>query len=446
MDDEEKIIDPAQASAESDPPVAEEPAPIAESEEMPVKTIRRNTCCIILMDCMFVVGWQGGIKLALLPLLAYLDASNTQVGLITGASLAVLPGIFLTPFITRLFPYKKWYFFLTNLFYILPLGLIGAMVLLSGKLNLTSAVMLSIMLILMLMHWFFGGFISIPRREFITSCVPGTHRGRLTGFTATAAGGLSIGSAAVGGLILHHIGEPRSFAYLFLLGWLVIQSGYFSVFFAKEKRTPVELSPKPWSKAMLQAFWQDKNYLKFTIVQIILTLFMGTNVMQFINYYGFHELKMAAATAAVMTIIDQAIRFGGSIPGGILADKLNPRRIIFFCMLLGSFSMWPVILMQSAMGIYLTLALIAISGVAAGPVWAVLGYGLPKPEHRAGHFSISAILGMIAGALGGMIAGVLGDLFSLRAVFVGMSVVSFIMVFFTQYMMKTFPDSTKDLS
>ena len=446
MADEEKVIDGAQAFNESDSTVADEPAPVPEPEEMPIKTIRRNMSCIILMDCMFVVGWKGGVFLALLPLLAYLDASNTQVGLITGASLAVLPGVFLTPFITRLFPYKKWYFFLTNLLYILPLGLIGVMVLLMGKLNITSAVMLSLMLISMLIHWFFGGFISIPRRELIASCVPSTHRGRLTGFTATAAGGLTIGSVAAGGLILHYVAEPRSFGYLFLLGWLIIQSGYIAVIFAKERRTPVELSPKPWSKAMLKAFWQDKNYVKYTIIQFLLTLFMGSNIMQFINYYGFHVLKMAAATGGIMMGIDQAIRLCGSTPGGILADKINPKRIIPLCMLLGSLSMWPVILMQNAMGVYLTLALGAISGVAAGPVWAVIGYGLPKPENRAGHWSISGMIGMVPHSLGAILAGILGDLFSLRTVFVGISVVAFIMIFVTKHLMRTFPDSTGEMS
>ena len=135
--------------------------------------------CCILMDCMWTVGWQGGVSLALVESLAYLEASGTQTGLIYGSSLISLVGIFLTPFITRLFPYKKWYFFITNIPYLLPLGLIGAMVLVSGKLNLSSAAMLSFMLVSMLAHWFFGGFLGIPKREFIAACVPATHRGRL---------------------------------------------------------------------------------------------------------------------------------------------------------------------------------------------------------------------------------------------------------------------------
>ena len=116
MNDEEKIVDGVQAFIESDATVTATPAPVPEPEEMPVKTIRRNMVCCITMDCMWAVGWQGGVFLALLPLLKYLGASNTQTGLILGSSFMSLAGVFLTPFITRRFPYKKWYFFVTNIF------------------------------------------------------------------------------------------------------------------------------------------------------------------------------------------------------------------------------------------------------------------------------------------------------------------------------------------
>ena len=81
-----------------------------------------------------------------------------------------------------------------------------------------------------------------------------------------------------------------------------MQSGYIAALFAKEQRTPVEKSPKAWSKGMLKAFWNDKNYLKYTITQMLLTLFLGTPMWQFINIYGLKDLKMIPATSAVMLL------------------------------------------------------------------------------------------------------------------------------------------------
>ena len=222
-----------------------------------------------------------------------------------------------------------------------------------------------------------------------------------------------------------------------------MQSGYIAAIFAKERRTPVELSPKPWSKAMLKAFWQDKNYLKFTILQFLGTLFLGSMIWNMFMVYGRKEL---AATTAVMAVIRQVILMACSTPGGILADKIGPKRIIPVCRLIMCFSFWPAILMGNAMGVYLSIALSAFSGAVSGPAWTSLGYGLPKPEDRAGHFAISGVTGISALSLGPIMTGIMSDIFSPRTVFMGISVIGFLIFLLTIYMIRTFPDSARDMS
>ena len=417
-----------------------------QKETMPPNIIRRNMLYCVLMDSGWGMGWTG-VMIALTPLLVFLGASNTTIGLVTGASLAAIPGYIITPFITRKFPYKKWYFIIANIPYLFPIAVVGAVVLLSSRLGISSSSLLFFTVVLMMSSCFFSGFLALPHVEFIVACIPPTHRGRFTGLMNTTGSALGLTVTPIAAIVLVKIAEPYSYGNLFLFGWIFMQGFYVAAIFPKETRTPVEKSPKPWSKAMFKAFWDDKNYVKYACLAILRTLFFGTNIWVFLNVYGFKEVGMSReTTTAIMVGIMQVVRIGFATPLGLFADKVGPKRLLPLWMLVAAVAPLPAVLLRSAIGVYSSIALAYFFKIGADTTSVILGYGLPKPENRAGHFTITMLFGCVMLGIGPILLGIMGDIFSLRTMFIVISIIAVLMFFLARYIVRTLPDSTKDLS
>ncbi|MFZ9938360.1 MAG: hypothetical protein ACO3JG_15080, partial [Luteolibacter sp.] len=95
--------------------------------ELDARDVRRNFACLVWMGSVFAMGWAE-VMVVLQPLLVHYEASNTQIGIVQGVLVATLPGMFLSPWITRRFRHKKLYLFVTDTLYLLPIGIVGAVV------------------------------------------------------------------------------------------------------------------------------------------------------------------------------------------------------------------------------------------------------------------------------------------------------------------------------
>ena len=441
-----KTVAPDYDDVGSDPATETMMEKSVRQETMPPNIIRRNMFCCVLMDSGWGMGWTG-VMIALTPLLVFLGASNTTIGMVTGASLAAIPGQLITPFITRRFPYKKWYFLIINTPYLFPIAVVGVVVIFSGNLGTSNSSLLFLVASLMLFHWFFGGFLALPHMEFIVACIPPTHRGRFTGLINAVGSGFGLAATPLAGIVLATMAEPYSYGYVFLFGWVFMQGFYVAAIFAKETRTPVEKSPKPWSKAMIKAFWDDKNYVKYACLAILRTLFLGTNIWIFLNVYGFKEVGMPReTTSAIMVGIMLVVRIGFATPLGLFADKVGPKRLLPLWMLVAAVAPLPAVLLRSAIGVYSSIALAYFFKVGADTSSVILYYGLPKPENRAGHFTITMLFGEVMLGLGPILLGIMGDIFSLRTMFMVISIIAVMMFFLARYVVRNLPDSTKDLS
>lgn len=204
--------------------------------------IKHNMKFCIMLDVIWATGWAD-FQMALVPLLIYLNASNTMIGMISGAAFAAVIGIIISPWITRRFRIKKWYMTALNIPYLLPIGSIGIVLVLSRQIDVTQEWLLSFIIIATLAHKFVAGFVALPHQEYVAACIPATHRGRYSGLSGSFGSIFAIGSSALGGLILATYAKPMSFGYLFLMTWIICQTGYIVALFAREKPTPVEKSP-----------------------------------------------------------------------------------------------------------------------------------------------------------------------------------------------------------
>ncbi len=424
-------------------PSSEEEAP--ENQGFTKRQIMRNMVFCVMMDAIFMMGWAD-TQMALQPLLVYLGASNTTIGIITGLNWAGFLGIVTSPWITRRFHYKKRYFFGVNIPYLAPLALAGVGVLLGHSLGWSNSTMISFLLVAFVAHHLFGGFVSLPHTEYIAACIPMAYRARLTGLSFGVGSVLGLISAAIGRHILTHVSKPQAYGYLLLLTWVIIQSGYLLALFAKEKRTPVEKSPPAWSLAMLKAFWNDKRFINYVVLTSIATICMGSNTINFFNVYGLKVVKMPDVTVPIMVSITLLVRVFCAAPLGWLTDWIGPKRLLPLWSLVGSAAFLPAILMPTPTGVYVSIGLGIFYLAGFNAASSVLGYGLPKPEHRGGHFTLQIIFGVAALSAAAMLTGKLADMFSYRTVFIGIFVIGVIMYPVSLYMMRIMPDKASEYS
>lgn len=379
-------------------------------------TVRRNMALNIMMDSIFVMGFAE-LSLALQPLLVYLKASNSLIGLATGTLAFGLPGIVASPWITRRFRYKKWYMFVVHIPYLGVLGLLGLGVIFSSRLHIADPTLLRYAIIMMIANSFFAGFVSIPHQEFVAACIPMSHRGRLTGFSLTIGRGLSLVSLAIAGVILLKMPKPMAYGWLFLMTWGIAQSGYIAALFAKERPTPIEKTPSAWSRSMLRVALQDKPFMR-CVVLMGLTWILFVPFQTFLNVYGLNVLKMIPAKIALAGMVMSVTTIAGASGIGIFIDTFSPKRAIPFFMLLAFLALASPLVVRNEYGVYIGSAFLSLFLAGILAAFNALIYGIPKPENRAGNFAVQLIFFYAAGSIGPLLVGKLCDLLPYQTVFV----------------------------
>ncbi|MCL4552808.1 MAG: MFS transporter [Candidatus Marsarchaeota archaeon] len=404
--------------------------------------IKHNVKVNILLDSIFITG-AADLALAAGPLYVFLKASDTLIGLMGSLTIMSLIGSFLSPFITRRFVYKKWYLFVSHVPYIGAWGMIGIALVLSKQLGLSNSWLLSFVFIMNAANMFFAGFVTLPHSEYIAACIPMKYRARYTGYSTSIGSIGSIVSSAVAGLILLHFAKPTAFGYLYMFTWIVCTGGYAVALLGRERPTPVEKSPLPWSKNMLKAFWDDKKYVRLLVFNaLFFTLIMP--VFTFVPIYGYRRLHMIPATAATIAIVQMVVRIAIGPPIGHYTDKIGPKRVLPYWMFVAVLALVAPLLLRNSYGVYLSSALIAtcFSGVFAS--FLALQSGLPSPENRAGHFTIAIFLRNAGDAVGMVLAGALCDLLGYTTVFGVSAIVALALFFVARRLLSTLSGDYRD--
>ncbi|MHB9037319.1 MAG: MFS transporter [Armatimonadota bacterium] len=314
---------------------------------------------------------------------------------------------------------------------------------------------------LSLASWFFGGFVTLPHQEYVAACIPMAYRGRYTGYSFTIGGILSVLNASVGGIILKYASKPASFGWLYILAWLVCQGGYLLALIGREERTPVEKSPKAWSRGMFVAFWNDKLFVKLMIVNMINSVIIAPAI-GFYTIYGFKDLKLAASMSAIFAILQTLTRAVVSSPVGMLVDKVGPRRVYSLAPLLAVPASFAVVFIGrcfniNGLGLYIGVGLSALYVAAIYSSFTALSYGMPKPENRGGHYTFQILISYASQALGPIIMGCILDTKVMHGISImGHKFNNYTFLFFLQaivclivaplswYLLKQISDKTED--
>ncbi len=371
---------------------------------------RRNFACLVWVGSVFALGWSE-VMVVLQPLLVHYEASNTQIGMVQGALIATFPGMILSPWITRLFRFKKVYLYAANSLYLLPIGLIGFIVWMGFEIDGPS--MLRFIVVLMLAGQLAAGFGGLPNQEFFAACIPMRLRGRLAGATSAIGGLLGIGGAAFAGWLLGFLPEPQGFGAVLVLAWFLCQVADTGILFAKEKPTPVEKSPSPWSKGMLAAFFSDTKFLKITLLVCLISPVLG-QLTVFASVFAFRELGFAPQMAAWLAMCTAIARVVLSPLAGWTTDRWGARNSLLLWPVLTAMGFLPLALLPGTITVFAATALAAVCWSGFSGAMNALTAGIPAPEHRGGHFTLLGLCMVAANSGGPLVAGWMFDRVSYR--------------------------------
>jgi MFS family permease len=377
---------------------------------MSPRDVRRNFVCLAWMGSVFAMGWSE-VVVVLQPLLVHYGASNTQIGIVQGVLIATLPGMFFSPWITRRFPYKKVYLFVTDSLYLLPVGIVGAAVWAGGAGG--DETMVNFIVLMMLLGQIAAGFGGLPNQEFFTACIPMRLRGRLAGVSAGLGGVLGLGATGVAAWILDAMPKPQAYGALLVLAWLLCQLADSAVLLARESPTPVEASPRPWSGEMWRAFFHDAKFLRVALAVCLISPLLA-QLAVFSSVFAFRDLGFKAQMAAWLGMTAAGARLVLSPAGGWLTDAWGARRALLLWAALAGGGFLLLALFPGAASVFAAAGIAAVAGSGFSGAMNALTSGIPRPEHRAGHFTLLGFCMIAANSAGPLLAGWLFDRLSYR--------------------------------
>jgi len=389
---DEMMTEPMEAANLSHPPLTP-------------REVRRNFACLVWMGSVFAMGWSE-VVVVLQPLLVHYGASNTRIGIVQGVLIATLPGMFLSPWITRRFRHKKVYLFVTDSFYLLPVGVVGMAVWAGGVGG--SATMVAFIVWMMLAGQIAAGFGGLPNQEFFTACIPMRLRGRLAGVSAGLGGLLGLGAAGFAAWLLGVMPQPQAYGALLVLAWLLCQLADAAVLWAREPPTPVEASPTPWGGEMWRAFWRDRNFLRVTLACSLISPLLG-QLAVFSSVFAFRELGFKAQMAAWLGMTAAGARLSLSPAAGWLTDAWGARPALLLWAVLAGCGCLLLAMAPVTASVFVAVGIAAVAGSGFAGAMNALTSGTPLPHHRAGHFTLLGFCMIAANSAGPMLTGWIFD-------------------------------------
>ncbi len=394
------------------------------NQDLGPQEVRRNFACLVWVGAVFAMGWAE-VMVVLQPLLVHYGATNAQIGIVQGVLIATLPGMFLSPWITRRFRHKKIYLYVADTLYLLPIGLIGLAVWTGVSTN--GATMIGLIVFLMAAGQVAAGFGGLPNQEFFAACIPMRLRGRLAGLTSGIGGLLGIGGAAFAAWILTVLPKPEGFGALLVLAWVLCQIADTAILFAKEPATPVELSPPPYGRKMWAALWRDKKFLRLALVVCVISPLVG-QLTVFASVFAFRELHFEAKMAAWIGMATAVSRVTLSPAAGWITDRWGARNSLLFWPALSATMFFPLAAFPGTITVLASSALAAVAWSGFSGAMNALTCGVPKPENRAGHFTLLGFGMIAANSVGPVLIGIMFDHVAYRPGFVILGVVSLVVV------------------
>ncbi len=285
---------------------------------------------------------------------------------------------------------------------------------------------LAIFLLLLSIFYLAGGVAGIPFFDIIARTIPTRMRGRFWGLRQFLGGLLAIGAGFLVKYILANpnLPFPQNYAVLFFLSFTFLIVSYLGL--GSMKEPPKKSCPpaKPFNLFLIQAFRtlrKDKNFGRAIFTEILAGSLLLS--LSFYILYAKNQLKIDPSFVGIFIATQMLAGVVSNVVWGILSDKKGSRAVIQGALLF-HFSIPLFALLARGPFLYLMVFLgigFYMNGASIGFTNFMLE--VAPEEKRPLYISLRGTLVAVISFFP-LIGGVFIDLFSFRAIFLTVLVIS----------------------
>jgi MFS family permease len=239
--------------------------------------------------------------------------------------------------------------------------------------------------------------------------------------------------------------KPQAYGALLVLAWLLCQLADAAVLLAREPPTPVEDSPLPWGREMWRAFSRDTKFLRVTLAVSLISPLLG-QLAVFSSVFAFRDLGFKPQMAAWLGMSAAGARLALSPAGGWLTDAWGARRSLMLWAALVGGGFLLLALFPAAPSVFAAAGIAAVAGSGFSGAMNALTSGIPRPENRAGHFTLLGFCMIAANSGGPLLAGWLFDSVSYRSGFAVLALATAVVTALSMWLLRDLSTRPGDYS
>jgi MFS family permease len=204
----------------------------------------------------------------------------------------------------------------------------------------------------------------VPWFDLLSNAIPPRRRGRLTGTGQVVSGILGFGAGLLVEWMLSANGPPfpSNYAFLFLLGFVMLGLSFLALTFAVERES-VSVDRAPSWREYIPQLWRvlkrDRVFRRFIVAKQLSGL--GGLAIPFYVPYALERLNLPAQVTGRYTSIGVIGGILAAVPFGWLNERYGSRLVLRTGLVIG---------------ILVPIIALLVPVVAPNPTWMAWGYGL----------------------------------------------------------------------
>jgi len=295
--------------------------------------------------------------------------------------------------------------------------------------RISKSTALTFLLLLITLRGLTSGLTALPWQELQAKVIPITHRARFWGMSRVLAQIAGVIGSVIATLVLSRLPYPQNFALCFALA---IIAQWISFAFYRQNREPEEenlsgeeTNPAPEAQSkpsklidgelFRHILNEDQNFRKYLIARSM--IFLSGMSSGFLAVYGIQRFNLSDAQAAIFTALLYLSGILGYSVGGVIGDKIGPKRVVVISVLIWAMTMVLAIIAPVIWIYYLVFVLFGLNsaGMVLGDSLLVMELG--EEKLRPTYLGLARSLTGIFVLLSPIIAGWLVERFDYHVMF-----------------------------